>query len=171
MYSVTIMDSKSKHGYQKIERSERGKVVFTGYNVIEVNNVSHYFSSKNGELQVLDNLSFSVPKNGFSAIVGPSGCGKSTVTKLIAGLMKPRKGSIILNGEAVQSPRSNIGMAFQNPVLLEWRNILKNVMLPLEIVHNKLSNEEKSQHIIGLMHNYCNSLMIIMKELQNINMG
>jgi NitT/TauT family transport system ATP-binding protein len=111
--------------------------------VIEFNNVSHYFSSKNGELQVLDNLSFSVPKNGFSAIVGPSGCGKSTVTKLIAGLMKPRKGSIILNGEAVQSPRSNIGMAFQNPVLLEWRNILKNVMLPLEIVHNKLSNEEK----------------------------
>ena len=59
--------------------------------MIEVNNVSHYFSSKNGELQVLDNLSFSVPKNGFSAIVGPSGCGKSTVTKLIAGLMKPRK--------------------------------------------------------------------------------
>ncbi|CAI8429089.1 MAG: Bicarbonate transport ATP-binding protein CmpD [SAR116 cluster bacterium] len=119
--------------------------------MIEVNNVSHYFSSKNGELQVLDNLSFSVPKNGFSAIVGPSGCGKSTVTKLIAGLMKPRKGSIILNGEAVQSPRSNIGMAFQNPVLLEWRNILKNVMLPLEIVHNKLSNEEKVERARELL--------------------
>ena len=119
--------------------------------MIEFNNVSHYFSSKNSELHVLDNLSFSVPKNGFCAIVGPSGCGKSTVTKLIAGLIKPLQGSVILNGEAVQSPRSNIGMAFQNPVLLEWRNILKNVMLPLEIVNNKLSNGEKVERARELL--------------------
>ncbi len=119
--------------------------------MIEFKNVSHYFSSKNNEIQVLDKLSFSVPRNGFSAIIGPSGCGKSTVTKLIAGLIKPRKGSIILNNVPVFSPRSNIGMAFQNPVLLEWRNILKNVMLPLEIVHNNLNGKEKVERARELL--------------------
>jgi NitT/TauT family transport system ATP-binding protein len=74
-------------------------------------------------------------------VVGPSGCGKSTLTKLIAGLMKPDEGEVWLHGEPVTGPRATVGMAFQNPVLLEWRTILQNVMLPLEIVPTKLSRK------------------------------
>ena len=120
--------------------------------MIEFDCVSHKFATKTSELQVLKNLSFYVPKSGFSAIIGPSGCGKSTVTKLVAGLIKPHNGRVLLNGEMVQTPRSNIGMAFQNPVLLEWRNILQNVMLPLEIVKNNLSDLQKKERARELLN-------------------
>ena len=87
-------------------------------------------------------------------MVGPSGCGKSTLTRLIAGLMKPDKGEVWLHGKQVTSPRATVGMAFQNPVLLEWRSILKNVLLPLEIVPTKLSRqqqEERARYLLSLV--------------------
>ena len=111
--------------------------------IIRIENVSHTFITDTGNLPVLENLTLNVPKNGFSAIVGPSGCGKSTVTRLVAGLLKPDKGTVWLQGQKVDTPRDIVGMAFQNPVLLEWRTILQNVVLPLEIVSNALSSEER----------------------------
>ncbi|MGB1753658.1 MAG: ATP-binding cassette domain-containing protein, partial [Paracoccaceae bacterium] len=108
-------------------------------NSIEIKDVSHVYKTQTGPLPVLDRLSISVPKNGFTAVVGPSGCGKSTLTRLIAGLMTPDSGSVWLFGEKVEQPRATVGMAFQNPVLLEWRTILQNVMLPLEIVGSSLT--------------------------------
>ena len=105
-------------------------------------------------MPVLNDLNVSVPEGGFVAVVGPSGCGKSTLTRLVAGLMKPDTGEVWLHGEQVKSPRSTVGMAFQNPVLLEWRSILKNVMLPLEIVPNKLSlrdKEDRARKLLALV--------------------
>ena len=96
------------------------------------------FTLETGSLPVLENLSFSVPKGKFTAIVGPSGCGKSTITRLVSGLIKSKKGEVLISNEVVKSPRSTVGMAFQNPVLLEWRNILDNVILPLEIVSKSI---------------------------------
>ena len=122
--------------------------------LIRIDNVSHTFNTITGTLPVLKNLTLSVPENGFTAIVGPSGCGKSTVTRLVAGLLKPNSGSIWLQGQKVLSPRNIVGMAFQNPVLLEWRSILKNVMLPLEIVPNSLSPtncEERARALLKLV--------------------
>ena len=122
--------------------------------LIRIDNVSHTFYTNTGVLPVLENLTLSVPQNGFTAIVGPSGCGKSTVTRLIAGLLKPDSGSIWLQGQRVLSPRNVVGMAFQNPVLLEWRNILKNVVLPLEIVPNSISpsnREERARALLKLV--------------------
>ena len=121
---------------------------------IRVDGVFHTFQTDSGDLPVLENLNLSVPENGFTAIVGPSGCGKSTVTRLVAGLMKPDFGDVWLKGELVTSPRDIVGMAFQNPVLLEWRSILKNVMLPLEIVSNSLSlgaREERARDLLKLV--------------------
>ena len=106
-------------------------------NLIEVSGVSHDYSTDAGPLPVLRDLNVAVPEAAFCAVVGPSGCGKSTLTKLIAGLMRPDSGSVKLHGEEVRSPRKTVGMAFQNPVLLEWRTVLKNVLLPLEIVGTK----------------------------------
>ena len=122
--------------------------------LIIIDDVSHTFNTDTGALPVLKNLTLSVPENGFTAIVGPSGCGKSTVTRLVAGLLKPDSGSIWLQGQKVLSPRNVVGMAFQNPVLLEWRSILKNVMLPLEIVPNSLSpanREERARDLLKLV--------------------
>ena len=101
--------------------------------------MSHAYETAEGKLPVLDDFSLIVNTGGFTSVVGPSGCGKSTLTRLIAGLIKPNQGEIYLNGEKVTSPRPTVGMAFQNPVMLEWRSVLKNVTLPLEIIKPKPS--------------------------------
>jgi NitT/TauT family transport system ATP-binding protein len=123
-------------------------------NLIEIKGVTHAYRTATGPLPVLDNLNISIPEGGFCAVVGPSGCGKSTLTRLIAGLMFPDEGEVWLHGEKVRSPRKTVGMAFQNPVLLEWRTILKNVLLPLEIVPTKLTKrqaEERARFLLSLV--------------------
>ena len=123
-------------------------------NLIAIENVTHAYQTDGHPLPVLEKLTLGVPEHGFTAVVGPSGCGKSTLTRLIAGLMRPDEGSVWLHGEQVVSPRSTVGMAFQNPVLLEWRSILKNVLLPLEIVPTRLSKqdaEDRARHLLHLV--------------------
>lgn len=112
-------------------------------NLIEIRDVHHAYRTPTGPLPVLDGLDVSVPAGTFAAVVGPSGCGKSTLTRLVAGLMKPDRGEVWLHGERVTSPRKTVGMAFQNPVLLEWRTILDNVILPLEIVAPGMKRRER----------------------------
>jgi NitT/TauT family transport system ATP-binding protein len=84
--------------------------------------------------QALVDVSLEVPRGGTIAVVGPSGCGKSTLLKLIAGLLTATAGTVIVDGRPVTAPLKNVGMAFQNPVLLPWRSVLDNVLLPLEIL-------------------------------------
>src|SRR6218665_4042209 len=79
-------------------------------------------------------IDLQVPRGAFSAIVAPSGCGKSAFMKLATGLQLPSRGRILIDGRAVTGPLKISGMAFQAPSLLPWRNILDNVLLPLEIV-------------------------------------
>ncbi len=122
--------------------------------LIDIKNVHLSYDTASGKLPVLDGFDMSVPEGGFVAVVGPSGCGKSTLTRLIAGLMKPDSGEVWLDGQQVTSPRATVGMAFQNPVLLEWRSILKNIMLPLEIVPTKLTKaqqEERARYLLSLV--------------------
>ena len=111
--------------------------------LIEIRDVRHAYRTKDGPLPVLDGLDLAVPQGSFCAVVGPSGCGKSTLTRLVAGLMRPDHGEVRLDGQRVTSPRKTVGMAFQNPVLLEWRSILDNVILPLEIVAPRMPRAER----------------------------
>jgi len=122
--------------------------------LIDIKDVHLSYETASGKLPVLDGFSMSVDKDGFTAVVGPSGCGKSTLTRLIAGLLKPDSGSVWLDGAKVTTPRASVGMAFQNPVLLEWRSIIKNVMLPLEIVPTRLSKAEqldRARYLLSLV--------------------
>ena len=122
--------------------------------LISIRNVSHAFKTDSGPLHVLDGLDVSITEGQFTAVVGPSGCGKSTLTRLVAGLMTPDSGEVRLHGEQVKGPRSTVGMAFQNPVLLEWRSILKNVMLPLEIVPDRVpaaEHESRARELLELV--------------------
>ncbi|MBL6427705.1 MULTISPECIES: ABC transporter ATP-binding protein [Maritimibacter] len=115
------------------------------YPMIKIEGVRHAYKTAKGPLPVLNGLEVSVNEGGFVAVVGPSGCGKSTLTRLIAGLMKPDEGRVMVHGEVVTGPRSTVGMAFQNPVMLEWRTILENIMLPLEIVSTKMTKAEQKE--------------------------
>jgi len=120
-------------------------------NLIDIKGVTHAYKTPNGPLPVLDNLTLSVPEGEFAAVVGPSGCGKSTLTRLVTGLMKPDQGEVWLHGQRVTSPRRTVGMAFQNPVLLEWRTILDNVILPLEIVAGSMSRRAREDRAMELL--------------------
>jgi NitT/TauT family transport system ATP-binding protein len=85
-----------------------------------------------GKPAVFD-ISFSARQNQFVSIVGPSGCGKSTVLKMIAGLIEPTSGSVVVNGEKVEAPLRNASMVFQAPVLMPWRTVLGNVLFCIEL--------------------------------------
>lgn len=114
-------------------------------------NVNFNYFTKDGEFEALKNLSFSIKKGEFVSIVGPSGCGKTTILSLIAGLLEPTKGDILLDGEKVKG--ANIGYMFQKDQLFEWRNIYKNILLGLEI-KNKKKNASDDEYINRLLKNY-----------------
>ncbi len=99
---------------------------------IEVNEASLAYGED--DQLVLDKTTLSIQKGEFVAIVGPSGCGKSSLLKMVSGLILPSSGTVTVAGEKVDRPLSQVGMAFQNSILLPWRTALDNVMLPLEIV-------------------------------------
>ncbi len=96
--------------------------------------VGFAYVTAGGGTTALAGVSLEVPRGGTVAFVGPSGCGKSTLLKLISGLLNTTAGAIAVDGQPVDGPLTNVGMAFQNPVLLPWRNVLGNVLLPLEIL-------------------------------------
>src|SRR5947209_2519300 len=95
------------------------------------------------EVLALSRANISIRAGEFVAIVGPSGCGKSTLLKLIAGLVRPSRGSVKVRGEEVTRPLKQVGMAFQNATLLPWRSVRDNVLLPLEIVEPFRSEQRR----------------------------
>ena len=123
--------------------------------IIKVDNVSiTYYGKKATKTLAVKNVSFIGKKSEFISIVGPSGCGKSTILKAIAGLILPTEGKIYINGKEVTGPQKGIGMAFQSASLLPWRNALKNVLLPIEILgldpKEYIPHAEKLFEIVGL---------------------
>jgi NitT/TauT family transport system ATP-binding protein len=99
-----------------------------------------------GELRSLSRLDLKVGEGEFIVIVGPSGCGKSTLLKLIAGLLAPSAGEIILKGKKVTSPPDDVGIVFQTPVLLAWRTVMSNIMLQIEMRGFKTANFRERAH-------------------------
>jgi NitT/TauT family transport system ATP-binding protein len=94
--------------------------------------MEYYQPRTGGRLLALDNVNLSIEEGEFVTIVGPSGCGKTTFINIADGLLKPTGGQIILNGKAVEGPGTDRAMVFQDPCLLPWRTVLKNVMFGLE---------------------------------------
>ncbi|HET9904554.1 MAG TPA: ABC transporter ATP-binding protein [Xanthobacteraceae bacterium] len=102
--------------------------------MIEVKHLDKIFVTvRNERIHALNDISLAVADGEFVTVVGPSGCGKSTLLKIIAGLLSATRGQVLLAGTPVDRPRKDIGIVFQNPVLLPWRTVLDNVMLPAEV--------------------------------------
>lgn len=91
------------------------------------------FQDDNGELIALQDISFSVEEQEFVCVLGPSGSGKSTLLRILAGLLVPTYGQVILSGQPIQGPHPKVGLVFQDPNLMPWRSVLQNVLLPLEL--------------------------------------
>ncbi len=101
--------------------------------VLIVKDIEENYQAENGEITALKNISFSMKKGEFISIVGPSGCGKSTLLSIIAGLLRPTSGEVLVNGEKVDGVSPHIGYMLQKDNLLAWRSIYKNVLFGLEI--------------------------------------
>src|SRR5437879_5191134 len=104
-----------------------------GASGIQLSGISKTYRSRDGDVPSLRPLDFHIKAGEFFVVVGPSGCGKSTLLKMISGLLAPSTGEILVEGERVTKPNGNVGIVFQNSLLLPWRNILSNVMLPIDM--------------------------------------
>jgi len=91
-----------------------------------------YRTARHGAVDALKDIDLQVADGEFISIVGPSGCGKSTLLKILAGLLPRTNGDVTINGHPLAGPSRDIGLVFQQPVLLPWRNILQNVLIPTE---------------------------------------
>jgi len=101
--------------------------------ILQVKNLSAVFQNNEDGLHVLDQLSFEINEGEFVCLIGPSGSGKSTLLRILAGLLPYPNGDINLNGRKLTGPRSGVGMVFQKANLMDWRTVLENIILPLEI--------------------------------------
>lgn len=101
---------------------------------IELHDASVVFGTGEKAVTALTPTTLRMDRGDFLALVGPSGCGKSTILRLASNLIKPSSGQILLGGRDAAAKEMRIGMAFQNPTMLPWLTIEKNVMLPLKIV-------------------------------------
>jgi len=103
--------------------------------MIDLDGVSMVYKTRGkGTVTALDDLHLTVGEGEFVTLVGPSGCGKSTVLKLVSGLLQPTAGQVRVHGQPVTGPRREMGMVFQTPVLLPWRTVRDNVLLPIEML-------------------------------------
>ena len=100
--------------------------------LIEVAGVSKTYASMDGAVAALDAVTLEVAEGEFVSVLGPSGCGKSTLLLIIAGLLPSSSGEVRLGGRPVTRPQTEVGIVFQNPVLLDWRTVIRNVLLQVE---------------------------------------
>lgn len=117
----------------------------TGEPLLRVANVQKSFD----RLEAIRNISIEVNDGEFVSIVGPSGCGKSTMLMMIGGLVAPSSGMIAIDGEQVAGPRPDVGVVFQNPVLLPWRTVFDNVLFPIELL--RLSQSKYRERALELL--------------------
>ena len=102
--------------------------------LIKVQELTKFYRTREGsDVHALDHVNFNIEEGEFITVVGPSGCGKSTLLKILAGILPKSQGEVILKGNKIDGPRRDIGVVFQSPVLLPWRTVLENIMVPVEI--------------------------------------
>jgi NitT/TauT family transport system ATP-binding protein len=119
--------------------------------MIRVESVSQVFRSRKTRLHALDDIELEVGENEFVTLVGRSGCGKSTLLRIIAGLQTATAGRVTVRGEPVTKPRPDVSLMFQRSALLPWRNVIDNVMLPVEILGlDKKRYRSRAEELLAL---------------------
>ncbi len=100
---------------------------------IRISRVSKTFKTRKGDVHALSDIDLNIQRGEFVSVLGPSGCGKSTLMMLLAGLTPYVRGKIQVDDKIIQGPNADVGVVFQQDVLLEWRSALQNVMIQAEI--------------------------------------
>lgn len=113
---------------------------------LRMNGVCKGFGEGSKRVEILSDIDLSIEEGEFVAIVGYSGSGKSTLIQLLAGLLKPDKGTVELDGKIIREPGPDRGVVFQNYSLLPWLTVLGNIELAVETVFPKMGKAERRSH-------------------------
>jgi NitT/TauT family transport system ATP-binding protein len=121
--------------------------------LIRLERVSKLFDAGSGPpVHALEPIDLEVGENEFVTIVGRSGCGKSTLLRIVAGLIGPTSGRVVLSGREVTGPRPDVSLVFQRPALLPWRNVIDNVMLPVEVLRlDRKASRVRAEELLALV--------------------
>jgi len=121
--------------------------------LISVSGLNKIYRTREGvDIQALTDASFEIGEGEFITVVGPSGCGKTTLLKILAGILSRTSGEVELRQRPLNGPSRDVGVVFQAPVLLPWRNVLENVMLPVEIQgRDRLAFEVRARDYLKLV--------------------
>jgi len=109
---------------------------------VRIENVDKTFQARGRGLKALDGITLNLREGEFLSVVGPSGCGKSTLMMMVAGLVPVSSGAISIKGEMVTKPYTDVGVIFQRDALLEWRTVLDNVLLQIDVRRLKRADYE-----------------------------
>jgi NitT/TauT family transport system ATP-binding protein len=120
-----------------------------------VDHVSMVFNAgRTNQVDALVDIDLSIQPGDFVSLIGPSGCGKSTLLRLIANLIEPTSGTVLVNGKSAKQARleQDYGMAFQQSGLFEWRTVRKNIELPLELKGwSKAKRQARAEEMLELV--------------------
>jgi NitT/TauT family transport system ATP-binding protein len=119
--------------------------------VLEARGVSLTYASAAGDVHALADVSLTVAPGEFLSILGPSGCGKSTLLSILGGLLRATSGDAVLDGRPLVVPTPRIGFVFQEPVLLPWRTVLENVLLPVQIQRLGGRHDARAHELLDLL--------------------
>jgi NitT/TauT family transport system ATP-binding protein len=119
---------------------------------VRVVGVSKVFEAQRGQpIQALDDINLHVRAGEFVSVVGPSGCGKSTLLRIACGLSPATNGRVLMGAEEVRAPREDVGIVFQNPVLLPWLTVEDNVLMPMDLRERRTRQHvERAEYLIGM---------------------
>jgi NitT/TauT family transport system ATP-binding protein len=141
---------------------------------ISVSDATKVYTTKNGPVHALEDLSVSIAEGEFVCILGPSGCGKTTLLWAMSGLHALTRGHVLLDGRPVTGPRPNeIGLIFQEANLLPWRNLQQNIRFPFEIKRTRADEQRidallRETGLIGFEHAYPRELSGGMQQRASI---
>lgn len=119
--------------------------------IIDINGLHKVYKASSGKpVHALKDISLSIQRGEFVSFIGPSGCGKSTLLRLVADLIQPSEGQIVINGHSPKTARTNreYGFVFQSPTLYDWRTVIKNVQLPLEVMNYSRKQRDKEANAL-----------------------
>jgi NitT/TauT family transport system ATP-binding protein len=137
----------------QLKRTDQGSVrIDPADAILVVDGITKRFTTPDGVLTAVDNVSLTVAPGEFLGVIGPSGCGKSTLFNVIGGLTDGYDGRVSVAGETVSGPHRSIGMVFQEESTFPWRTVIDNVAFPLEIAGlSKAERYEKARHFVDLV--------------------
>jgi NitT/TauT family transport system ATP-binding protein len=119
---------------------------------IRIHKLHKTYATSSGRTVALQDVNLTIGRDEFIALVGPSGCGKSTLLRTMSALIRPSKGTVTIDGIPLTKPTNEIGMVFQDAVLLPWRSVLDNVLLPAEIMRlDRNTARQRARDLINMV--------------------